>query len=73
VRTSTHEFNFQIELFQKGLKEDSILCCPLGSGKTLCAALLIAQFLSRRDAAKQKGKALFVTKTISLASQQVGV
>ena len=59
---------YQLELAKPGMEgKNCIICAPTGTGKTLVAALVIANHLSQRQG---KGKVVFVVPTQPLAKQQ---
>ena len=62
---------YQEELAEPGLRGDnSIICAPTGSGKTLVAAMIIQHHLQQCADRGKEGKVLFITKTQQLARQQ---
>ena len=59
---------YQLELASPGMEgKNCIVCAPTGTGKTLVAALVIANHLNQRQG---KGKVVFVVPTQPLAKQQ---
>ena len=59
---------YQLELASPGMQgKNCIVCTPTGTGKTLVAALVIANHLNQRQG---KGKVVFVVPTQPLAKQQ---
>ena len=59
---------YQLELALPGIQgKNCIVCAPTGTGKTLVAALVIANHLNQRQG---KGKVVFVVPTQPLAKQQ---
>ena len=59
---------YQLELAKPGMEgKNCIICAPTGTGKTLVAALVIANHLNQRQG---KGKVVFVVPTRPLAKQQ---
>ena len=62
---------YQRELAQPGLDgENYIICAPTGSGKTLVAAMIIAEHLRKGQEIGEERKVLFLVKTQQLAHQQ---
>ncbi len=63
-----HVRNYQWELAAPGIAgENYIVCLPMGTGKTVIAALVISEHLKKMQ---HKGKAVFVVNTRPLAQQQ---
>eukprot|EP00210_Caulerpa_lentillifera_P002746 g2625.t1 len=58
--------NYQLEMIQHGLRRNSLICLPTGSGKTLVSAGVIAAMLH----VNPRKVVAFVVKTNTLAEQQ---
>ena len=60
--------NYQMELAEPGLQGENYICvAPTGSGKTLVAAIVIADHLQRN---RRRSHVLFIVNTKPLAEQQ---
>ncbi|OBS16619.1 hypothetical protein FPOA_12753, partial [Fusarium poae] len=68
---------YQIELFERAKRENTIVVLPTGSGKTLIAALLLRHYLEQeledRATGNPKRVAFFVVEKVALCFQQFAV
>ena len=75
-RTKRYEIRLKPREYQKELArsgmcgQNYIICAPTNSGKTLVAAMVIANHLEKKSQMQQKPKVVFVVKTRTLADQQ---
>ncbi|KAH6872047.1 P-loop containing nucleoside triphosphate hydrolase protein [Thelonectria olida] len=68
---------YQVELFERATRKNTIVVLPTGSGKTLIAALLLRHYLERELEDRARGKtkrvAFFVVEKVALCFQQFAV